>query len=196
MYKTRGDRRLLPYAPSIRMGPGISGAALLLAILAVASPVAGGRSNRSDQAGSAMTTGLGDTTDRDVGRIRKATEKFTSLDDAVKEGYARVVPHCLANPPEGGMGYHHQNTDLLDDRLELERPEILVYERLPDGEYRFNGVEYVVPFSVWPTDRKPPRIMGRDLKPAPQLKIWYLHVWVWLENPSGLFADWNPRVQC
>ena len=38
--------------------------------------------------------------------------------------------------------------------------------------------------------------MGQKLKPAPSLGIWYRHVWVWRENPSGLFADWNPLVKC
>lgn len=170
----------------------------LAALALLAAPPAARPEARSPapQDGPSISTGMGPKIDRDVAKIRKATEKFKSLDEAVKKGYARDVPHCLANPPEGGMGYHHQNNALLDDRLELERPEILVYERLPDGDYRFNGVEYIVPFSVWPSDRKPPRIMGQDLKPAPQLQIWYLHVWVWLENPSGLFADWNPRVKC
>jgi hypothetical protein len=23
-----------------------------------------------------------------------------------------------------------------------------------------------------------------------------LHVWAWKTNPSGMFADWNPRVSC
>jgi hypothetical protein len=141
-------------------------------------------------------TGLGETIDRDVARIRDATSAFRSLDAAVAAGYARDVRHCLANPPAGGMGYHHQNNALLDDRLELERPEILVYERLRGGEYRLNGVEYIVPFSVWPATREAPTVMGQKLKAAPSLRLWYLHVWVWLENPSGLFADWNPRVKC
>ncbi len=38
--------------------------------------------------------------------------------------------------------------------------------------------------------------MGQNLKPARSLGLWYLHVWVWQENPSGLFADWNPSVKC
>jgi hypothetical protein len=38
--------------------------------------------------------------------------------------------------------------------------------------------------------------MGQKLKPAPGLKLWYRHVWVWLENPTGLFEDWNPKVKC
>jgi hypothetical protein len=169
----------------------LTGAAALALVMACAaqpavdSASAGGGSN-----------GLGDVIDRDVARIRSATVAFRSLDAAAGAGYEREVHHCLDNPPHGAMGYHHQNNALLDDRIDLERPEILVYERLPDSEYRLNGVEYVVPFSAWPETREPPTVMGQHLKPAPSLGIWYLHVWVWTENPSGLFADWNPRVRC
>ena len=73
---------------------------------------------------------------------------------------------------------------------------MLVYERLPSGDYRLNGVEYVVPFSYRPPTAEPPTLMGHALKPAPSLKLWYLHVWVFVENPSGTFADWNPLVKC
>lgn len=132
----------------------------------------------------------------DVERIRVATAPFKSLDSAVAAGYSRDGGRCLEHPPHGAMGYHHQNDALLDRHLQVERPEILVYQRLPDGAYRLNGVEYVVPFSVWPSTDEPPTVMGQRLKPAPSLGIWYRHVWVWLENPSGLFADWHPFVQC
>ena len=144
----------------------------------------------------AQTPALGEAADRDVARIRAATAAFKSLDEAVAAGYARDVAHCVDNPPAGAMGFHHVNNSLLDDRIELERPEMLVYERMPDGEYRLNGVEYIVPFSVWPRTNDPPVVMGQKLKPAPSLNIWYRHVWVWRENPSGLFADWNPLVKC
>jgi len=137
-----------------------------------------------------------DAVERDVDQIRAATEAFKSLDAAVAAGYARDVAHCVDNPPRGAMGYHHTKASLLDDRIEVDQPEILVYERLPGGVYRLNGVEYIVPFSAWPSDREPPTVMGRDLRPAPKLRLWYLHVWVWRDNPSGLFADWNPRVRC
>jgi len=134
--------------------------------------------------------------DRDVARIHAATAAYQSLDAAVAAGYARHVARCIDNPPHGAMGYHHQNDALLDDRLEIERPEILVYERLPSGAYRLNGVEYIVPFSVRPATSEPPTLLGQKLKPAPSLGLWYLHVWVFVENPSGVFADWNPRVKC
>jgi hypothetical protein len=71
-----------------------------------------------------------------------------------------------------------------------------VYEKLPNGEYRLNGVEYIIPFSILPETAEPPVVMGQKLKPAPGLKLWYRHVWVWLENPSGVFEDWNPKVKC
>jgi len=138
----------------------------------------------------------GDPVGRDIERIRAATEAFRSLDEAVAAGYARDGGGCVDNPPAGAMGYHHQNASLLDDEIEVERPEMLVYERMPDGEYRLNGVEYIVPFSVRPADAEPPMVLGQELKPAPSLSLWYRHVWVWRENPSGMFADWNPLVKC
>jgi hypothetical protein len=133
---------------------------------------------------------------RDVARVRAATEPFQSLDRAVAAGYSRDGGECVAHPSHGAMGFHHQQSALVDARLDVERPEILVYERLADGVYRLTGVEYVVPFAVWPETTAPPTIMGQPLKPARALGIWYRHVWVWRENPAGLFADWHPQVKC
>lgn len=134
--------------------------------------------------------------ERDVERARAATVAFRSLDAAVAAGYSRDGGRCLDHPPHGAMGFHHQNDALLDDRLEVERPEILVYERLANGDYRLNGVEYIVPFTARPEIATPPTVMGRPLTPHRGLQIWYLHVWIWTENPSGLFADWHPLVAC
>jgi hypothetical protein len=93
------------------------------------------------------------------------------------------------------MGYHFQNNALLDTTLDLDHPEVLVYERRTDGTFKLNGVEFLVPISAW-TVSEPPRVMGQALKRADRLGIWYLHVWTWEPSPSGLFADWNPRVKC
>jgi len=134
--------------------------------------------------------------DRDTARLRAATAPFRKLSAAVAAGYPERVDHCVAHPQDGGMGYHHVNMSLMDNRLEVERPEILVYSRLASGEYVLNGVEYVIPYTIRPPDATPPRIMGQALKRSAELKIWYLHVWIWNENPSGLFADWNPNVRC
>lgn len=146
-----------------------------------------------------MTAGIarpasGQEMDRDLERIRGATARFKSLDSAVAAGYPRNVSHCMARP-EGGMGYHVSNSGLMDATIELERPEILTYARTATGEFELTGVEYVIPLDQW-KGSDPPQVMGQAMKKAPSLGIWYLHVWAWRANPKGLFADWNPSVEC
>jgi hypothetical protein len=146
------------------------------------------------QAPGVVPSGLGDAVDRDVARARAATARFKSSGDAEAAGYKRVTD-CVEHQPAGAMGYHFQNNTLLDTTLDVEHPEVLVYERKPDGGFKLNGVEYLVPIPAW-TATEPPRIMGQALKRADSLGIWYLHVWTWEPSPGGLFADWNPRVKC
>lgn len=133
---------------------------------------------------------------RDTALLKSATARFRDLDSAVAAGYLRRVPRCLANGSQGTMGYHHPNRSLLDDRVELERPEMLLYTRDASGQYQLNGVEYIVPYSALPRDARPPRVMGQELKRSDGLQLWYLHVWIWTPNPAGLFADWNPAISC
>jgi hypothetical protein len=142
-----------------------------------------------------LPSGFGEAVDRDVVRLRAATAPFKSLDKAVAAGYEEKVARCIEHQPHGAMGYHHNNKALMDATLDVEKPEVLVYERLTDGAYRLNGVEFLVPISAW-TREEPPTIMGQKLKKAENLGIWYLHVWNWEPSPTGLFADWNPRVKC
>ncbi len=170
--------------------PGVGCWVLLGVVLAGATGSA--RTALAQSGGTAVDPAV----ERDVARIRAVTKAYQSLDSAVAAGYSRDGGSCIGHPPHGAMGYHHVNQALLDARIEVERPEILVYEKLPNGEYRLNGVEYIIPFSILPETAEPPVVMGQKLKPAPGLKLWYRHVWVWLENPSGLFEDWNPKVKC
>jgi hypothetical protein len=93
------------------------------------------------------------------------------------------------------MGFHFQNNTLLDATLDVEKPEVLVYEKMADGTFKLNGVEYLVPIAAWKREEAP-TIMGQKLKRADSLGIWYLHVWIWEPSPPGIFADWNPRVKC
>jgi hypothetical protein len=142
-----------------------------------------------------LPTTFGTAVDRDVLGVRAATAPFKVLDKAVAAGYALHVSQCVENPPQGAMGFHHNNAALRDANLEVDKPEVLTYARTPDGQYKLTGVEYVVPISAW-SRSEPPTIMGQKLKRSDSLGIWYLHVWIWEQNPSGLFADWNPRVTC
>jgi hypothetical protein len=131
-----------------------------------------------------------------LARLRAATRAFLSLDSAVAAGYPREVPECLVHEQHGAMGYHHVNRNYVDATAKIENPEILLYERTPDGKYRLNGVEFIVPYRAWPRDSVAPVLMGQKLKHEDNLNIWYLHVWAWRDNADGLFADFNPVVQC
>jgi hypothetical protein len=129
-------------------------------------------------------------------RVRAATAAYRVLDSAVAKGYPASVPQCFADSTHGAMGYHHINRAYVDNRIELDKPEILLYERKADGSYGLNGVEFIIPYRVWPKDSVPPKLLGRDMIKSEPLQLWYTHMWVWTPNQSGLFADWNPDVRC
>jgi hypothetical protein len=131
-----------------------------------------------------------------LARLRAATEPFKAVSAAAAAGYARDVAACLVHEHHGAMGYHHNNPALADAKVEIERPEILLYERLADSSYRLNGVEYIVPYRAWPRDSVAPTVMGQKLKHEDNLKIWYLHAWAWTPNSEGVFADFHPDVKC
>lgn len=176
----RGNRTLLVWS------------ALATAACSTAASYGAGQALQEPSAASVQAAAV----ERDIARVRQATEAFRSLDAAASAGYARSVAQCIAHAEHGAMGYHHTSESLLDDRLEVERPEILVYERKADGEYVLNGVEYIVPYSRRSRDAAPPEIMGQKLKQADGLQVWYLHVWIWKENSAGMFADWHHAVAC
>lgn len=129
-------------------------------------------------------------------RLRTATRPFQRLDAAVAAGYARDVPDCLVHEHHGAMGFHHLNRGYLTAALAVERPQILLYERLPEGSYRLNGVEFILPYRLWPRDSAAPLLLEQRLKHEDNLKLWYLHVWAWTRNADGVFADFNPDVRC
>ena len=141
-----------------------------------------------------LPSGMGAEVDRDVAALRKATSPFHTIDAALGSGYEQET-ECMEKPPEGGMGYHFTKRELRDGKVELEKPEVLVYEKRADGTFKLNGVEYIVPISAWP-HTEAPTVMGQPLKRFDRGGFWYLHAWVWEHSPSGLFADWNPRVKC
>jgi hypothetical protein len=147
-----------------------------------------------DKVPGIIPSGFGEEIDRDIAKVRAATERFRNPEAAKAAGYP-VNTRCIENQPHGGMGHHFQNAGLLDANLEVDKPEILVYEKRMDGSFQLNGVEYIVPISAW-TKSEPPMIMGQKLKRAEQLGIYYLHVWIWKASPTGVFADWNPDVKC
>jgi hypothetical protein len=141
-------------------------------------------------------SGLDAATASDLAKLRAATNPYKNLDSAVAVGYPREVKDCLVHEHHGAMGYHHVNRSYLDTKRDVTKPQILLYERLPDNTYRLNAVEFIIPYRLWAKDSVPPTIFGRQMHHEDNLKIWYLHVWAWLNNSEGLFANFNSAVSC
>ncbi len=95
------------------------------------------------------------------------------------------------------MGYHLQDNSLLGVTLDLEHPEVLVYEKMPGGNFQLNGVEFLVPISAWKST-DPPRIMGQVLIQSGfnRLLVSSRLGLEAKETRAGLFAPWNPDVKC
>jgi hypothetical protein len=132
-----------------------------------------------------------------VAVVRAATTRFRSLDSAAAAGYARTVARCYIMEHHGAMGYHHVNRSYVDSVLDPEHPEILLYERAADSSYRLTAIEFIVPYRLWPAESDSiPTVRGQRLHRVDEVSVWGLHLWLWKENPAGLFADWNPTVSC
>jgi hypothetical protein len=132
--------------------------------------------------------------------VRAATARFHQTDTAQAEGWDLVdgLDHCFENPGVGAMGFHFINAELLDTELDPEAPEAMVYEPLPDGNLKLVGVEYIVPAEPWDVigGGSPPKLLGQSFHLNEALGVYVLHAWIWKNNPSGMFEDWNPQVSC
>lgn len=137
---------------------------------------------------------------QDLAALRRATAPLHRLEAAEEAGWDLKVTECKENPPVGGMGYHYGNLGLyLDGDASVVEPEVLLYEPRPDGSLHLVAVEYLIPYFAWQGEvgvDDPPRLFGQEMKRADDHGEWQLHVWIWKHNPAGLFADWNPTVDC
>jgi len=94
------------------------------------------------------------------------------------------------------MGFHYGNTSLIDGTVRVEQPELLLYEPEKSGKMGLVAVEYIIPYTAHARDAEPPVLFGQKFSRNDTFQLWGLHAWVWRDNPSGMFANWNPRVTC
>jgi len=143
------------------------------------------------------------TDETQLAQLRQVTAKFHEIDVAKQAGYSTQITPCWAHHSAGGMGYHFGNTNLFDATVDLLNPETVIYEPQAGGHMRLVGMEYIVPLDAWagaghdlndPNDV--PRLLGQRFTRHSFLPIFKLHIWLWKANPSGAFADWNPKVSC
>lgn len=132
---------------------------------------------------------------QDLAKARKATAAFHDFDKAEAAGYDTPISPCVEVPGLGGMGYHYANFANFDGTVDIENPEVLLYEPQEDGSLKLVGIEYIVPLDAW-SGSEAPELFGQHFHKNEGLGIWALHVWIWSDNPDGMFADFNPKVSC
>jgi hypothetical protein len=134
------------------------------------------------------------------------------------------VAAMMGKPAElGGMGIHFFRPDLLGiteppaprvrgsgTHTDFTRPAILIYDPHADGSLQLVAVENLVFKDAWHAagNVEPPSFHGvvfdtmaddplTDVDEAHNFEPHYdRHVWLYRENPSGVFAPFNPAVTC
>lgn len=127
-------------------------------------------------------------------KVREVNARLVDVNQALAEGYSPIP--CVSGIEGGAMGIHYVNGALIDDRkLDIAKPEAVMYEPKADGSLELVAVEYITP-------EGPAALEGQLLSfvKAPNrygLPDFYeLHVWAWRANRTGTFSDMNPDVSC
>lgn len=154
----------------------------------------------------------------DLAAVRQATAKYQDVRNAVADGFI-TDGRCIGHPGLGAMGVHYLHPKRAgmvmrdgrihgtDRALDPMEPEVLVYAPQKDGSLKLAAVEWYASLEAW-GDGEAPNLFGvpfdlmRD-DPATAddeahefTPHYDQHVWLFLDNPKGLFAQWNPNVVC
>lgn len=126
--------------------------------------------------------------------VRNATAKYHSTTAAINAGY-QPDNHCVSVPGLGGMGYHWVNPSLVDPVFDPLKPEVVLYATGPGGNLRLVALEYIVINVGQPAPMfgNQPFDVGGTPIPVPH---WSLHVWLYENNPAGMFTPFNPNISC
>ena len=148
----------------------------------------------------------------DVKRAREALNKYKDPVAAIHDGYFSTLG-CVTYPKPGqpghvpyaagGMGVHFFNVQLMGAPLDPTKPQVLVYEPGAGGKLQLVAAEWFVPLS--PQVKGRPELFGKPFDGPMEghhplmphgLHHYDLHVWLWKDNPAGMFSPTNPKVKC
>ena len=146
----------------------------------------------------------------DLQTAKAATARFHDLSVAGHAGFGQPpapapLHFCISSLNNtGAMGFHFINGGNLDKVLDPSKPEVLVYAPDSHGRLKLAALEYVIFQSAWYEDHAQgtmPTLFGQDFMPNDGSRFeippfFALHVWLFQDNPSGMFAPFNPNVTC
>ena len=142
---------------------------------------------------------------------KTALAKYSDPFIAIRDGYFSTLG-CVDFPtgavdgpityPPGAMGVHFLNLANIGPVLDPAKPQVLIYEPVGD-KLVLAAAEWFMPVAA--AGGKAPMIFGQTLAgpmdghepimPA-ALRHYDLHVWLWKDNPKGLFTSTNTAVKC
>jgi hypothetical protein len=147
----------------------------------------------------------------ELARVRVLLEKYRDPIVAVHDGYLSTVA-CVEYPKggsegsmryaPGGMGVHFLNFGYVGPILDPAKPQVLIYEPVGDS-LRLVAAEWFMPAEVAAQTR--PSIFGKALEGPmeghqPLMPAGFhhydLHVWLWKNNPEGVYSPTNPAIKC
>jgi len=147
----------------------------------------------------------------DLDAARTALSKYSDPFVAVRDGYfstlaridfpAGMTDGSVEYPP-GAMGVHLLNPANIGPKLDPAKPQVLIYEPVGD-KLVLAGAEWFVP--VQAAGGVVPTIFGQTLagpmdghEPImpTSLRHYDLHVWLWKDNPRGMFTSTNAALKC
>lgn len=158
-----------------------------------------------------------------INQLRTSYASYNDVTKANAVGYTTWSPDpaaagaTCASAAEGKMGYHLVNVPLRgaasspqtgDAVLDPAKPEMLLYEKRSDGTMSLVGVEWIVFKAAWEREKgagaAAPTILGQPLllsdhtfvPGGPSIPHYELHVWIFKDNPRGMFDPWHPNVTC
>jgi hypothetical protein len=131
-----------------------------------------------------------------LGQLRSVIARFQNIEAAKDAQYNVPLTGCMVDPTLGGMGFHFGKGAAIDGTVNELEPEALLYEPEKNGRLKLVAVEFLVPYDFAPRSGPAPRAFGRDYVQNDAFGVWALHAWIFKNNPSGMFADWNPNVNC
>jgi len=132
---------------------------------------------------------------KELAELRQVTARFHDISAARTAQWSTQITGCMVSD-SGGMGFHYGNVGLIDGSVSVDQPELLLYEPQKDGSMQLVAVEYIIPYAAHARDAAAPVLFGHQFTRNDTFQLWGLHAWVWSENPSGMFANWNPKVTC
>jgi hypothetical protein len=139
---------------------------------------------------------------RQVAEMKAATARYNNIANARADGYVDDGFGCVQDPQLGGMGWHLIRDDLhADPTIDPLHPELLVYMPQKNGQMKLVALEYEVYQADWNNAgfTGVPFILDQPFLPLefPGLDpVYERHVWLWENNPAGMFEDFNPAIAC